>query len=101
MKTGKSDPRNPIPAVGSSSGNDNEVRFPFLFGTQYYRAPTPEPELWQADINGHTIEPYAVDHRSIGGHPGPCYRHPGALAARERFVAVAVQHFRNHSALHM
>ena len=21
-------------------------------------------------------------HRSIGGHPGPCYNHPGALAER-------------------
>ena len=23
---------------------------PFLFGAQYYRAPTPEPECWQPDF---------------------------------------------------
>ncbi|MEE4194255.1 MAG: beta-galactosidase, partial [Anaerolineae bacterium] len=25
-------------------------RFPFLFGAQYYRAPTPEPYCWEADL---------------------------------------------------
>ena len=149
-----------------------EERFPFLFGTQYYRAPTPDPACWeqdframqelgfnavkffvqwrwshrapgrfyfndldqvmelaaqhglkvtlnfildvapvwlfdaypdakQIDIHGHSIEPYAVSHRQIGGHPGPCYNHPGALADRQRFVAVAVAHFRDHPALQM
>ncbi|NLG28340.1 MAG: hypothetical protein GX557_10540 [Chloroflexi bacterium] len=147
-------------------------RFPFIFGTQYYRAPTPEPDCWSADMQaledlglnackffvqwrwshraadrfyfedldrlmdlaaehhlgvtlnllldvspvwlferypdakqvdarGHTIEPYAVGHRQIGGHPGPCYRHPGALAQRRRFVEEAVAHFRGHPALQM
>lgn len=147
-------------------------RFPFIFGTQYYRAPTPEPECWETDFgnmrelgfnetkffvqwrwshrapdrfyfddldrlmelaarhgigvtlnilldmsplwlfdrhpdakqidnSGRIIEPYVVGHRSIGGHPGPCYSHPGALADRQRFVAATVEHFRNHPALHM
>jgi len=145
-------------------------RFPFLFGTEYYRAPTPEPDCWemdfrnmrdlgfnvvkylvqwrwshrapdrfyfddldrlmdlaaahdlkvmlnflmdvsplwlfnvhphakQVDINGHTVEPYVVGHRQIGGHPGPCYRHPGALVDRQRFLAATVEHFRGHPAL--
>lgn len=147
-------------------------RFPFLFGSQYYRAPTPEPDCWDADlramhdlgfnackffvqwrwshraperftfddldalmdlaarhqlgvtlnllldmspvwlferypdarqidIRGHVIEPYAVGHRQIGGHPGPCYRHPGALTQRQRFVEETVAHFSGHPALQM
>lgn len=147
-------------------------RFPFIFGAQYYRAPTPEPECWETDFrnmrdlgftavkyfvqwrwshrapdryyfddldrlmdlaaahglgvtlnilldmsplwlfdvhpdakpidnSGHTVEPYVVGHRSIGGHPGPCYSHAGARADRQRFVAVAVEHFRGHPALQM
>jgi beta-galactosidase len=155
----------------SLAAKDTE-RFPFLFGSQYYRAPTPETGCWetdfrnmqalgfnavklfvqwrwshrgaerfyfddldrlmdlaarhglgvtlnflldvaplwlygahpdakQIDISGRPVEPYAVGHRQIGGHPGPCYRHPGALADRKRFVAVAVEHFRGHPALQM
>jgi len=148
------------------------TRFPFIFGAQYYRAPTPEPACWEGDLRhmrelgfnavkffvqwrwshrgedqfyfddldrlmdlaganglgvtlnllmdmsptwlfrafpdakqidarGHVVEPYAVGHRTIGGHPGPCYRHPGALAARQLFVGVVVEHFRGHLALSM
>lgn len=147
-------------------------RFPFIFGSQYYRAPTPERECWemdfrnmrelgfnevklfvqwrwshrapdrfyfedldrlmdlsarhglgvtlnilldmsplwlfdrhpdarQVDNGGHVVEPCVVGHRSIGGHPGPCYSHPGALADRKLFVAAAVEHFRDHPAMHM
>jgi beta-galactosidase GanA len=25
-------------------------RFPFIFGSQYYRAPTPEPSCWEGDL---------------------------------------------------
>jgi len=145
-------------------------RFPFIFGSQYYRAPTPEPKCWAGDLrrmrelgfnamklfvqwrwshrgedrfyfedldrlmdlahenrlavtlntlldmsplwlfekhgdakqisnSGETIEPYAVAHRSIGGHPGPCYNHPGALDERRRFLAAVFRHFRDHPAL--
>lgn len=145
---------------------------PFLFGAQYYRAPTPEPACWETDLqrmaalgfnavkywvqwrwshrdadrfvfddldrlmdlaaanglavtlntifdvaprwlydrypyakqvmnNGHVLEPYTVGHRQIGGHPGPCYNHPGALAARRAFLAAAVDHFAGHPALAM
>jgi beta-galactosidase GanA len=151
---------------------DDPSRFPFLFGTQYYRAPTPGPEAWDGDLRtiaalgfnavkffvqwrwshrspdrfffddldrlmdlaagnglgvtlnfildvapawlydkhpdarpvdaaGRIVEPRAVGHRTIGGHPGPCYRHPGALADRQRFVAAAVEHFRGHPGLAM
>jgi len=144
--------------------------YPFLFGSQYYRAPTPEPECWEQDFSrmqelgfnaiklfvqwrwshrtpesfyfddldalmdlaqrnglavtlntltdmsplwlfearpdakqitatGHVIEPYTVSHRSIGGHPGPCYSHPGALEDRRRFMAATVEHFRGQPAL--
>jgi beta-galactosidase len=146
--------------------------YPFIFGTQYYRAPTPEPECWeqdfahmrelgltdvklwvqwrwsqrepdtfifddvdhlmdmaaehqlrvtintifdvsplwlferypdakQIDASGHVIEPYTVSHRQVGGHPGPCYNHPGALAERQRFMAVVLDHFKAHPALAM
>ncbi len=144
----------------------------FLFGSQYYRAPTPERELWQDDMarlrdlgfnqvklfvqwrwshrapdrfyfedldelmdlaaehglgitlntltdmsplwlfdvypdakqidaSGRVIEPYAVSHRSIGGHPGPCYKHPGALVERRHFLEEVVEHFRDHPAMAM
>jgi beta-galactosidase len=147
-------------------------RFPFLFGAEYYRAPTPGPECWEqdfrgmrdlgftsvkyivqwrwshrrrdrftfddldrlmdlaaahrlgvtlnfffdvapvwlydvfpdakpVDIRGRIIEPYAVGHRQIGGHPGPCYRHPGALEERRHFLSAAVEHFREHPGLQM
>jgi len=124
------------------SVNEDSKVYPFLWGAAYYRAPTPEPELWETDFrkmnemgfnsvkflvqwrwshigedefyfddlknlldlagkynikvtlnnlfdvsphwlfdkypdakqvmnNGHVVQPYAVGHRSIGGHPGP------------------------------
>jgi len=145
-------------------------RLPFIFGSQYYRAPTPEPECWstdfprmrdlgfntlkyfvqwrwshrspdryyfadldklmdlahahglqvnlnaildvsptwlleaypdakQVDARGRVIEPYAVSHRSVGGHPGPCYNNPDALAERRRFMREVYEHFRSHPAL--
>ncbi len=147
-------------------------KYPFLFGAQYYRAPTPEPACWEYDLrrmrdlgfnavklwvqwrwshrgegrfhfadvdalmdmahanglavtintifdvsplwlfekypdarqinaSGQVIEPYTVGHRQVGGHPGPCYSHPGALAERERFLEAAVEHYRGHPALSM
>jgi len=148
------------------------TRYPFIFGAQYYRAPTPERECWHADlsrmrdlgfnavkfwvqwrwshrawdrfcfddvdalmdlahsnglavtlntifdvspvwlferypdakqvnVSGQTLEPYVVSHRQIGGHPGPCYNHPGALEARRRFMAELVDHFKGRPALSM
>lgn len=155
----------------------NEVKnrqpiYPFIFGTQYYRAPTPEPECWRNDLRkikelgfnsvkyfvqwrwshrgnnlfyfddldrlmelaaeygldvtlnllfdtapvwlfekypdakqiankGMMVEPYAVAHRSIGGHPGPCYNHPGALEERKKFLTAVVKHFKKYPALSM
>ena len=140
--------------------------YPFLFGAQYYRAPTPETECWETDLSrmkelgftdvkfwvqwrwnnrreneydfgdldrltdlaeknglrvtfntifdvapvwlyekypdakqlandGRRIEPYTVGHRQGGGHPGPCYNHPGALEARKAFMRQAILHFRD------
>jgi beta-galactosidase len=148
------------------------LTLPFLFGAQYYRAPTPEPDVWDSDhrkmrelgfnavkywvqwrwahrlsgnfyfndldrlmsiaeanglrvtlntifdvsphwlfekypdarqvqCNGHLIKPYTVAHRQIGGHPGPCYNHPGAKSERQRFLKAAIEHFRGHPALAM
>ena len=154
-------------------------RTPFVFGAQYYRAPTPEPECWDTDLhhmaemgfnavkywvqwrwshrqtgylpfgpgqyvfddldvlmdlaadaglkvtlntifdvaptwlydlypdakqvmaNGQVVEPTAVAHRQIGGHPGPCYNHPAALQSRRDFMHATVEHFRDHPALSM
>ncbi|MBM3497899.1 MAG: hypothetical protein FJX74_04430 [Armatimonadetes bacterium] len=146
--------------------------YPFLFGSQYYRAPTPDPACWDDDLrhmrdlgfnatkffvqwrwshrgeeqfyfedldrlmnlahehglavtlntlldmsplwlfdkhpdakqvnaSGQVIEPYTVAHRSIGGHPGPCYSHPGALEDRRRFLTEVFDHFAAHPALSM
>lgn len=146
--------------------------YPFLFGAQYYRAPTPEPACWaqdfqrmrelgfnavklwvqwrwshrgpdtfvfadvdrlmdlagqhglavtlntifdvtplwlfdrfpdakQIDASGRAVEPYAVGHRQVGGHPGPCYNHPGAREMRQRFMAETLDHYRGHAALSM
>ncbi len=124
--------------------------YPFIWGAQYYRAPTPAKEHWDTDMkrfaelgftdikfwlqwrwsqpsdeeyyfedldelmdiaakyklkvtinaifdvapvwlyekypdakqimnSGKVIEPFVASHRQVGGHPGPCYNHPGAL----------------------
>lgn len=144
----------------------------FIWGAQYYRAPTPEAENWEADLrqmkrlgltdvkywvqwrwshrsetefyfddldrlmnlaaevglrvtlniicdvtpvwllncypdcvqikaDGTPVTPYASACRQIGGMPGPCYRHPAARAARERFLSETVRHFAAHPALAM
>ncbi|MFA5203772.1 MAG: alpha-amylase family protein [Lentisphaeria bacterium] len=146
--------------------------YPFLWGAQYYRAPTPGPDCWEADLrrmrelgfrdakfwvqwrwserrpgeyywddldrlmqlaeqNGLRVtlnlildtspqwlfeqhpDAYMIDARGlqvpckpnvcrqIGGYPGPCYSHPQALAARQRFFAAAAEHFRAFPALAM
>ncbi len=144
--------------------------YPFIWGAQYYRAPTPAKENWDSDMkhfselgftdikfwlqwrwshpaddeyyfedldelieiaakyklrvtinaifdvapvwlyekypdakqvmnNGDVIEPYVVSHRQIGGHPGPCYNHPGALNERKAFFAKAIKHLKQHENL--
>lgn len=62
---------------------------------------TSHPDAKQVDIRGHLLEPYAVGHRTIGGHPGPCYSHPGAREDRQWFVRATIEHFRDHPALRM
>ena len=145
------------------------VYAPFLYGAQYYRAPTPDDSCWAGDLrrmrelgmtdakfwpqwrwahrrgrfvwddldrlldlahveelsitlntvfdvapvwlyerfpdakpvrnDGRVVEPYTVGHRQLGGHPGPCYNHPGARLERERFLTACVERFRAHPAL--
>ena len=55
----------------------------------------------QITAAGRPIEPRVVAHRQIGGAPGPCYSHPGALREREKFLLATVEHFRDHPALGM
>lgn len=154
------------------SENEVEKVYPFLWGAAYYRAPTPEPELWETDFrkmqemsfnsvkflvqwrwshigedefyfddfkklldlagkynikvtlnnlfdvsphwlfdkypdakqvmnNGHIVQPYAVGHRHIGGHPGPCYNHPGAKNERIKFLTNAIKQLKDYPALDM
>jgi len=154
------------------SQSEKKKDFPFVFGSQYYRAPTPESDCWEPDFDkmiqlgftdvkfwvqwrwshrmddhfvfndldklmslanshklrvtlntifdvaphwlyekypdakqvmndGQIIEPYAVGHRQIGGHPGPCYNHPGALMERKKFMETLIKHFREYPALAM
>ncbi len=59
------------------------------------------PDAKQVDASGRIVQPYAVSHRQLGGHPGPCYNHPGALAERRRFMRAAIEHFKDHPALSM
>ncbi|MEJ7586882.1 MAG: alpha-amylase family protein [Ferruginibacter sp.] len=59
------------------------------------------PDARQVMNNGHTVQPYAVGHRNIGGHPGPCYNHPGAKNERVKFLTAAVKQLKNYPALHM
>lgn len=148
------------------------MEHPFLFGAQYYRAPTPARENWESDLknmkalgfnavkfwvqwrwahrsedefyfddidelmdiahknglrvtlnvifdvaplwvterypdalivlaNGKKVLPATVGHRQIGGFPGVCYSHREAFEARQRFLRVTVERYRNHPALDM
>ena len=150
--------------------DNHTADYPFIYGAQYYRAPTPAKENWDSDMkhfseleftdikfwlqwrwaqpasdkyyfedldelidiaakyklrvtinaifdvapvwlyekypdakqvmnNGGMIEPYVVSHRQIGGHPGPCYNHPGALKERKEFFAKAINHLKKHDNL--
>jgi beta-galactosidase len=163
------DPFQPLDAVNIPH---NQRQYPFLWGAAYYRAPSPEPECWEADFmkmqelgfnhvkflvqwrwshigenkfnfddlkqllevahrhnikvtlnhlldvsphwlykkypdakqvmnNGRIVEPYAVGHRHIGGHPGPCYNHPGAKQERINFVKATVTALKRYPALEM
>ncbi|MEJ0105559.1 MAG: alpha-amylase family protein [Bacteroidota bacterium] len=59
------------------------------------------PDAKQVMNNGHVIQPYAVGHRHIGGHPGPCYNHPGAKKERVKFLTRAVHELKGYPALDM
>jgi beta-galactosidase len=59
------------------------------------------PDAKQVRCDGSVVEPQATPSRQIGGFPGPCYRHPRALAERRRFMRALLEHFRTHPALDM
>jgi beta-galactosidase len=146
--------------------------YPFLWGAQYYRAPTPEQDCWEQDLrrmrelgcncvkfwvqwrwshrtedrfyfddldllmdlaaannlkvhlntifdvapiwlyekypdalqlanSGLPIQPQTTACRQIGGAPGPCYTHPGALQLRQAFMTETVKHFAGQGAMDM
>ena len=145
---------------------------PFIWGAQYYRAPTPEENYWRADLekaaaigmtdlklwaqwrvsspaegeyffddldrlmdlagergfrvtinviydvlpqwvgakwpdclmvtaSGAPVRPFAGAARQVGGWPGPCLNHPGALEARRDFTRAVVERYRGHPAMFM
>lgn len=52
--------------------------FPFVYGAQYYRAPTPEPEHWERDLAhmkqlGFNTVKYWVQWRWSERSPGEYY----------------------------
>lgn len=59
------------------------------------------PDAVQIRADGANVQPYASACRQIGGMPGPCYNHPAARAARERFLSETVKRFAPHPALFM
>lgn len=59
------------------------------------------PDAKQVRWDGSIVEPQAVQHRQLGGFPGPCYRHPGALKERQLFMRALLEHFRESPALDM
>lgn len=154
----------------SDSSSIGKIEFPFLWGAQYYRAPTPGPNFWENDLkhmaelgftdvkfwaqwrwshravdnfyyddldqlmrlamkynlrvtlnvigdvapiwlyqkypdakqisnNGMPVEPQAISFRQLGGFPGPCYNHPGALEERKNFFRNLTMHFKEYSNL--
>ncbi len=163
----------PFYLLGQNTAKEvKEKEYPFIWGAQYYRAPTPEPEVWEEDFqkmqelgfnsvkfwvqwrwshideneyyfddlkkllllaekydievtlntifdvspiwlydkypdakqvmnSGKIIEPFTAAHRQIGGHPGPCYNHPGALEERKKFLAKSIELLKEYPALKM
>lgn len=57
------------------------------------------PDAKQIMNNGLPVEPYTVEHRQVGGHPGPCYNHPGALNERKKFFSESIQHLKKYKNL--
>lgn len=153
-------------------GEKQIKEYPFIWGVQYYRAPTPAKEHWEKDLkqikeigftdirfwimwrwnhrnedeydfsdidclmelakknnlrvtlglifdvtpswilkkypdvqqvlsNGNQVKPFASLCRQIGGTPGPCFNHEGALNERKKFLEKVVTRYRNHPSLFM
>ena len=53
------------------------------------------PDAKQLANDGRRIEPYTVGHRQGGGHPGPCYNHPGRSKPAKRSCGRRSLHFRD------
>lgn len=57
------------------------------------------PDAKMHTANHGPLEPHAMQGRPIGGYPGPCLSHPGALELRQRFLTAVVERYRHHPAL--
>ena len=57
----------------------------------------PDAKMMTSDHGA--VEPHAMQGRPIGGYPGPCLSHPGALEQRRRFLTATVERYRGHPAL--
>jgi beta-galactosidase len=84
-----------------AQANHLQVTINTIFDVAPHWLYTRYPDAKQIRCDGRVVEPYTVAHRQIGGHPGPCYNHPGARLERERFLRACLEHFRSHPALKM
>jgi len=57
------------------------------------------PDCLMVRCDGRIVRPTGLPHRQIGGAPGPCLHHAGALAERQRFLQATVERFASHPAV--
>ncbi len=57
------------------------------------------PDCVMIRANGERVGPLTLGHRQIGGAPGPCFHHHGAMLAAERFIGETVKRYADHPAL--
>jgi beta-galactosidase len=84
-----------------AQANELQVTLNAVFDVAPHWLYEKHPDARQILNDGRVVEPYAVAHRQLGGHPGPCYSHPGAREERRTFLGAALEHFRVHPALAM
>lgn len=59
------------------------------------------PDCLPVRMDDHPVQPRAYQARQIGGAPGPCLNHPGALELKKAFTRAAVNELKDHKALYM
>ncbi len=60
---------------------------------------TAYPDCLMVRCDGRVVHPTGLAHRQIGGAPGPCLHHAGALEERRRFLAATAERYAGHPAL--